>query len=155
MIGFDEAEIFACARSWIGTPFCHGAALRGAGADCLGVIRGVWREVCGAEPVPVPPYGQDWAESGQASLLLTALSRHLIAVDPRAEAAGQVLLFQLRAGGPAKHLGIQASCGAGATFVHAYSGHGVVESALTSPWRRRLTARFRFPIAMRPAQERF
>ena len=146
MTPFDEAAIVACARSWIGTPFCHGASLRGVGADCLGLVRGVWREMSGAEPGPVPPYGQDWAESGQAERLRSALSRHLIEVDRLSEAAGRVLLFQLRSGGPAKHLGIQAVCGTRASFVHAYSGLGVVESALTLPWRRRLVGCFAFPI---------
>ncbi|MGB3409057.1 MAG: peptidase, partial [Jannaschia sp.] len=27
----------------------------------------------------------------------------------------------------------------------AYSGHGVVESPLSAPWRRRIVARFEFP----------
>jgi hypothetical protein len=51
----------------------------------------------------------------------------------------------MRAGAVAKHLGIAAETGARATFIHAYSGHGVVESALSLPWRRRIVARFAFP----------
>jgi NlpC/P60 family putative phage cell wall peptidase len=142
----DEEAIVACARGWIGTPFCHGASLRGVGTDCLGLVRGVWRELSGAEPGPVPPYGQDWAESGGTERLRNALSRHLVEEDRLTEAAGLVLLFQLRSGGPAKHLGIQAHGGPRASFVHAYSGLGVVESALTLPWQRRLIACFAFPI---------
>ena len=45
----------------------------------------------------------------------------------------------------AKHLGLQAETGPAATFIHAYSGHGVVESALTPPWERRIVARFALP----------
>ncbi len=40
--------IVAEARSWIGTPYRHGAALKGSGCDCLGLVRGVWRGVFGA-----------------------------------------------------------------------------------------------------------
>ncbi|MEQ9675505.1 MAG: peptidase, partial [Roseovarius indicus] len=40
---------------------------------------------------------------------------------------------------------LQAGCGAEASFIHAYSGHGVVESPLSAPWRRRIVARFAFP----------
>jgi hypothetical protein len=45
----------------------------------------------------------------------------------------------------AKHLGIQGGLGAAASFVHAYSGRGVVESPLSLPWQRRIVARFEFP----------
>ena len=45
-----RAEIVRAARSWIGTPYRHQASLKGVGCDCLGLLRGVWREVVGAEP---------------------------------------------------------------------------------------------------------
>ena len=51
----------------------------------------------------------------------------------------------MRHGAVAKHLGLQARIGAQASFVHAYTGHGVVESPLSTPWRRRIVARFEFP----------
>lgn len=128
------------ARAWIGTPYRHGASARGAGCDCLGLVRGVWRELAGFEPEPVPPYGPDWAETAGEERLLDAGLRHLR--DAQIEAAGQLLLFRMRRGAVVKHLGIQSRTGAGATFIHSYSGHGVVESALTEPWRRRIAARF-------------
>ena len=61
------------------------------------------------------------------------------------EAAGDVLLFRMRSGAVAKHLGLQGRIGAQASFIHAYTGHGVVESPLSTPWRRRIVARFEFP----------
>ena len=137
--------VAAQAMTWVGTPYCHQASFRGVGADCLGLVRGVWRELRGAEAAEVPAYGQDWAESGAAGLLVAGLERCLARLPLAEEAAGDVLLFRLRPGGPGKHLGIQTACGEAARFVHAYSGHGVVESALTPPWRRRLMARFAFP----------
>ena len=65
-----------------------------------------------------------------------------------APAPGQVVLFRMRAGSVAKHLGISAARDGLRTFIHAYSGHGVVESALTEPWERRIVARFEFPERM-------
>lgn len=59
-------------------------------------------------------------------------------------AAGDVLLFRMRAGGVAKHLGLVSATGAAPAFIHAYSGHGVVESPLSAPWARRIAARFLF-----------
>jgi hypothetical protein len=44
------------ARTWIGTPYRHQASVKGVGADCLGLVRGIWREVIGPEPAVVPPY---------------------------------------------------------------------------------------------------
>ncbi len=57
------AAIVAAARGWLGTPYRHQGALKGVGCDCLGLLRGVWREVVGAEPEEPPPYDSGWAES--------------------------------------------------------------------------------------------
>ena len=55
-------QVVGAARGWIGTPYVHQASVRGAGCDCLGLLRGVWREVIGAEPETPPAYTPDWAE---------------------------------------------------------------------------------------------
>lgn len=131
------------ARAWLGTPYVHQASLRGAGADCLGLVRGVWRAVLGAEPQVPPPYTADWGEAGGREVLLAAALRWL---RPAADVApGQVLLFRMREGGVAKHLGIAITVGPAPRFVHAYTGHGVVENALSGPWERRVAGRFAFP----------
>ncbi|MEI4486589.1 peptidase [Frigidibacter sp. MR17.14] len=149
MTGIAGPEMVALARGWIGTPYRHQGSVRGAGADCLGLLRGVWREAFGAEPEPVPAYGPDWSEPGREERLWAAARRHLREVPAwRAPAPGEVLLFRMREGSVAKHLGIRARLAAepaGASFIHAYSGRGVCESALTSPWARRVVARFDFP----------
>lgn len=133
------------ARAWIGTPYVHQASVKGAGCDCLGLLRGVWREVLGAEPEPVPAYSMDWSEPQGDERLWQAAKRHLL-VKPIALAdPGDVLLFRMRDGSVAKHVGLQARTGRDASFIHAYSGHGVVESALSAPWARRVVARFAFP----------
>jgi NlpC/P60 family putative phage cell wall peptidase len=135
----------AAARGWIGTPYRHQASCRGAGADCLGLVRGVWREVLGQEPERVPPYSFDWAETGAEEVLWRAAGRHCRPVPRMSEAPGDLILFRMRDGAVAKHLGVQAEIGAAASFIHAYSGHAVVESPLSTPWRRRIVARFAFP----------
>lgn len=141
-------QAVAIARRWIGTPYLHQASVEGAGSDCLGLLRGIWRELYGGEPELVPPYTPDWSEPARKERLWAAARRHLIALSEAAgslpERPGEVILFRLRAGGVAKHLGIAARVGAGASFVHAYSGHGVIESPLSRPWARRIVARFQF-----------
>lgn len=133
------------ARGWIGTPYLHQCSMRGAGCDCLGLLRGIWREMLGPEPEAVPAYSRDWSEPEGEERLWAAALRHLVAKPLDREAAGDILLFRMREGAVAKHLGLQAGTGQEASFIHAYSGHGVVESALTPPWERRIVARFEFP----------
>ncbi|WP_420394957.1 NlpC/P60 family protein [Nioella sp.] len=137
--------VVSAARGWIGTPYLHQCSTRGAGCDCLGLLRGVWREVIGPEPEAIPAYTQDWSEPQGEERLWRAALRHLTPKPLAEEAPGDVLLFRMRDGAVAKHLGVQARTGPEASFVHAYSGHGVVESALTPPWERRIVARFAFP----------
>lgn len=138
-------RIAAAARGWIGTPYLHQASCKGAGTDCLGLLRGVWREVLGAEPERPPAYSMDWSEPARIEALWAAARRHLLGKDLESEAPGDVLLFRMRDGAVAKHLGIAGRVGSDASFIHAYSSHAVVESPLSLPWRRRIVARFTFP----------
>ena len=132
------------ARCWIGTPYRHQASLKGAGADCLGLLRGVWRALYGAEPMAVTPYTADWSEaSGREDLLDAALQ--LLKPAAPGFTVGDVLVFRMRVQGVAKHLGLVSQGGATPRFIHAYSGHGVVDVALTAPWQRRIAARLTFP----------
>ncbi|MFT3973802.1 MAG: NlpC/P60 family protein [Amaricoccus sp.] len=138
--------IVAEARQWIGTPYRHQASCRGAGTDCLGLLRGVWRETLGPEPERVPSYTADWSEPGRSEDLLDAARRNLVEVARAEMRPGDVLVLRMRDTGVAKHVGILASTAAGAlTMVHAYSGCGVVESTLTPAWSRRIAGVFRFP----------
>lgn len=137
--------VVTTARTWIGTPYVHQAHCNGVGTDCLGLIRGVWREVVGAEPQPVPPYTSDWAEPDRDEPLLAAARAWLIPKALGDAEAGDVLLFRMRTGFVAKHLGIQACGGNCPSFIHAYSGHSVMETPLSAPWARRIIARFAFP----------
>jgi len=136
-------QVVQAARGWIGTPYRHQASTKGAGTDCLGLLRGVWREIYGDEPEDVPAYTPDWSEPQGEERLWRAALRHLQVQQGRA--AGDLLLFRMRAGGVAKHLGIAGRIGPEPTFIHAYTGHGVVESPLSRPWQRRIVARFAFP----------
>ncbi|WP_299145030.1 NlpC/P60 family protein [uncultured Tateyamaria sp.] len=133
------------ARQWIGTPYVHQMATKSAGCDCLGLVRGIWRDVIGTEPERPPAYTMDWSEPQGEEWLWQAALRHLRAKPLEAARQGDVILFRMRAGSVAKHLGVQTEIGGAPAFVHAYSGHGVVESPLSSPWARRIVARFEFP----------
>ena len=138
-------EIVAEARDWIGTPYLHQASCKGAGADCLGLVRGVWRHVIGPEPEVVPSYTPDWSEVSREERLDAGAARHLTRIAGDWQ-RGDVLLFRMQGAAVAKHVAIvsQATPGA-ACIIHAYSGHGVVETPLSPAWSRRIVAAFRFP----------
>lgn len=135
-------RVVAAARRWIGAPYRHQASALGAGADCLGVVRGVWRELIGPEPEPPPPYARSWAEDGAGELMLAAAERWLVPAPGERIAAGDVVLFRVSRGGAAKHCGIATGPCA---MVHAYDGHAVAETPIPEVWVRRVVARFRFP----------
>jgi NlpC/P60 family putative phage cell wall peptidase len=137
-----RSAIVAEARAWIGTPYRHQASLKGVGCDCLGLVRGVWRALCGPKPEAVPPYAPDWAEAGRHDALAQAGRRHFIEVIPGRFQPGDVLLFRWRAALPAKHAAIVT---ASDRMVHAHDGASVTEVAIASWWRRRLAYAFRFP----------
>lgn len=142
----DGQDIVAVARTWIGTPYRHQASCRGAGTDCLGLLRGVWRELIGAEPENVPAYTADWSEPSGAEDLLAAAHRNFVPVARELARVGDVLVLRMQDGGVAKHVGILARGPAGHdTIIHAYSGQQVVESSLTPAWSRRVAGVFRFP----------
>ena len=131
------------ARGWIGTPYAHQASCKGAGADCLGLLRGVWRELHGSEPERPGPYTPDWSETDGVERLLPAARRHMREV--KEARAGDVLLFRLGRN-VVKHVAIVSDATSGAEkIIHAYSGRGVVESPLTPAWARRIAGRFRIP----------
>jgi NlpC/P60 family putative phage cell wall peptidase len=142
------AAVLGEARLWLGTPYRHQASLRGVGCDCLGLLRGVWRGLYGAEPEAAPPYSASWAESAAPGTdpLTAAAARHLLPVPgPMTDAApraGDVLLFAFRRHLPARHCAIATGDGA---MIHAHDGAAVTEVALTGWWRRHLTGMFRFP----------
>ena len=139
-------EQFAAeARRWIGTPYRHQASTFGAGTDCLGLIRGVWRTLVGAEPEIIAAYTADWMEPTGEEAVLKAAERWLHPKLLKSNGVGDVIVFRMRDGCVAKHLGITAEKHGSPTFIHSYTDHGVVESYLSAPWLRRVVGRFAFP----------
>ncbi len=137
----DEAVVDE-ALSWVGTPYRHQASSKGIACDCLGLVRGVWRALYGAEPEAAGPYSMDWAETGGGERLFAAARRHFVECADGGLEAGRVVLFRWRPHLPAKHAGILAGEDA---FVHAYEGQAVVVSQLVPQWRRRIAGVFAFP----------
>ena len=137
-----RADVVAAALGWLGTPYRHQASLKGVGCDCLGLVRGVWRELYGEEPETPPPYTPDWAEARGRETLAEAAGRHLTAIDPASAMIGDVLLFRWRERLPAKHAGILVEPDG---FIHAHDGAAVALADFSPWWRRRAAFAFSFP----------
>jgi NlpC/P60 family putative phage cell wall peptidase len=142
MIPADPDRVIAAARGWLGTPYHDQASVRGIGCDCLGLVRGVWRELYGPEPMPIPPYSRDWGETCTREPLSEAARSVMLELPPTEVVAGALLLFRMRSGAVAKHCGIQT---ARDRLIHAYERSGVVEAPLTAAWRRLVAFAFLFP----------
>lgn len=138
--------VVEAARGWLGTPYRHQASVKREGADCLGLVRGVWREVVGEEPEETPAYQPDWAEVGGAETLLEAAGRWLIEKPVEEMAPGDVLLFRMAEGAAVKHCAILSDTGGPEPrMIHAYWGRAVVESWMGPWWKGRLAAVFAWP----------
>jgi NlpC/P60 family putative phage cell wall peptidase len=135
-------HIVAITRGWLGTPYHHQASARGIGTDCIGLIRGVYRELHGREAEAAPNYSRDWAEASGEETLLAAARRHLVEIAPGAAAPGDVLVFRYRGRAIAKHAAIMATP---TTMIHALEGAPVSEVTLSPWWRRHLAGAFAFP----------
>ncbi|MCB1508591.1 MAG: peptidase P60 [Hyphomicrobiaceae bacterium] len=141
----DPARVIAVARSFLATPYRHQASCPGAGADCLGLVRAVWRDIVGPEPEGFRAYARDWAETLGEERLMDLARRHLL---PRSGAAepGDILLLRWRRGLPASHLVIL--CGP-SVIIHAADPVGVVAVPL-GPWKKRIAGVFSFPARSVP-----
>lgn len=132
------------ARTWLGTPFHHQAALKGVGCDCAGLIRGVG-EVSGA--IKIDP--AEWAAVGNYGRqphpprMRAVLEHFLIPVEgPK---IADVCWMEWREGLP-MHLAILAEHQGRQTIIHALTDAGkVVEHGLTDEWRARITSWWRYP----------
>lgn len=137
---------------WMGTPYHHQASVKGVGCDCLGLARGVWREIVGPEPLDawggsVPAYSRDWGEVSRREVLAEAARAVGLIEIPVADATpGALILFRMLPKSVAKHCGILVS---ETEFVHARDGRRVMRCNYDRTWSnpRRAAFAFLYPAA--------
>ncbi len=136
-----QEKIITETRKWLGTPYRHQACCLGVGADCLGLIRGVYAGLYGAE-APTPPAYPRFGARDEGEIIWQA-ARHYLQEKALCDlGVGDVLLFRLRAGQTARHLAIMS---ASDQIIHAASGAAICEVYFHPWWQKRLVACFSFP----------
>ena len=141
----DADSVIVAARRWIGTPYHRRGCKRGSGADCLGLLRGIWADLYGTCVGDIPVYSDDWLETGRRDLLIERLDQTLEARTVSPLLPGHVLAFRFGRNNLSKHVGIVSALGGSPKFIHAYCRFGVVETTLDPTWQRRISAQFAFP----------
>lgn len=135
-------EIVSAARTWLGTPYHHQASVKGVGCDCVGLIRGVWRECIGPEPVKPPPYSRDWGEANGTELMQQFFIKYLHKIALADAASGDVVCMRWKPGVVAKHCLILTDAG---KAIHSLQTVPVTEFHLSEWWREKFVAAFKFP----------
>lgn len=135
-------DIITISRSWLDTPYRDQASLKGVGCDCLGLLRGVFREVNGLDddPEQVPAYQTTWYDHSGQDELLNAAKRHLVEIPIIKPAC--VLVFRMKTTVSAKHCAIVTE---NDFMIHAYSGKKVFEVSMGDWWKSKIVGIFDFP----------
>jgi NlpC/P60 family putative phage cell wall peptidase len=128
----NRAVIVAHALAWLGTPWVRRAALRGSGADCVGLIRGIVGDVTGRE-IEAPAWRDEWSDA-EIEPILAGAEANLVRRPVDDAGPGDVVTFRIGST-RAAHVGLLTPGG----VLHASESGGVVRVAtlarpITSAW---------------------
>lgn len=121
----SRSAVLEEARAWVGTPYVLGGALKGVGCDCVGLIRGVYRNLYGAKLPEPHGWRADWHAQGYragVSPLIQAARAHFAEIKPADALPGDLVGIRLK--GRVAHCGILGEDG---RLIHAIETHGTVE----------------------------
>ena len=138
----DRTQIVGRAREWLGTPYHHQASKKGIGVDCIGLVRGIWREIYGTEPWGKLNYSSDWGDANGNEDLLAAGMTYLEQITLNEAGPGDVVAMRWKETMVAKHVLILTFDG---KAIHAYNKAPVSEIHLSEWWTSKFVAAFRFP----------
>lgn len=134
-------QIVAEARSWLGTPYHHQAALKGIGCDCIGLLKGIYAAFGGVVDLPAD-YSPSWHVHRAEERLREGLSRYGTEIPLLSARPGDILLFGIGKG-PAAHGAVLIEPD---IMIHAYAEAGaVIASRLAGRWLAWRRSAFAFP----------
>jgi cell wall-associated NlpC family hydrolase len=88
----QRTVVIAIARTWIGTPYHHGARIRRIGADCATFLAAVFEEAGLVQPVTLPAYLPQWHQNGHEELYLDLVREHCCEVE--APRPGDIVMWR-------------------------------------------------------------
>lgn len=140
----SRQDVIDEARRWVGTPFHHQASTIGVGCDCIGLIRGIGRNLELAGPTP-----QEWRTMGGYSRVPSPriMGAHMMkymeqTTDPK---PGDVAWIAWRKGIP-MHVAVISQMGDRTMLIHASEGFGkVVEHEFSQQWRDKVDSYWQLP----------
>jgi NlpC/P60 family putative phage cell wall peptidase len=135
-------EVLRITRTWLGTPYHHQASLKGIGTDCVGLVRGVYRELYGVEAPHLINYSVDWGDANGNEQMVEAANKFLEPVPLDQLDAGVVALMRWKEARVAKHCMILTGK---RTAIHAYNRAPVTEIDLNDWWLNKLVYAYVFP----------
>ena len=138
-------EIIVEARSWIGTKWQHQASLKGVACDCIGLVRGVHREITGISIADTVNYPQTAFYYCREEKMYPEMQNYLQEIPVSEAKPGDILTFAMKERFPDHHLGIISYDG---FFIHAYGDVGikkVVEMRIDANWQNCIRHAFCFP----------
>lgn len=139
-----QADVVACARRWVGTPWRHQGRSE-AGIDCAGLPIAIAKEL-GLADVRVSGYGRQ----PDGRTLRSICRRYMRPVEVSEMSPGDVVTMRFPGAVDESHLAVVVDHPRrGLGIVHALNakdGRGrVVEHGLDDAWRSRITAVYRLP----------
>jgi len=142
-----RARILAEAAEWKGTAYRHQASLKGVGADCVGLIKGVGSAlgILVIDPAAWVRYAR-YSRTPNPNIMGQGMTQFLVAVEDGNQLPGDIAWIQWREDIP-MHLAILAHDHAGRpTLIHSASDFGrVVEHGFSQDWRDRVHSWWRYP----------
>ncbi|MEM8849253.1 MAG: NlpC/P60 family protein [Pseudomonadota bacterium] len=117
----NPALVLAHADAWLRTPYVPRGAVRSSGADCVGLLRGLHAELCGAD-VPAPPWAPGMAASSDMPIA-RELKARMVPTQADHWRLGDIVVLRIGSAAAA-HVAIYAG---GGYFVHSAEHLGVVK----------------------------
>ena len=135
-------EVVKLAHEWIGTPYHHQASVKGVGADCIGIVRGLYRDLYGIEPPELINYSADWGDVNGKEDLVTTAFKYLEPVPIEERQPGHVLVMRWKKSRVAKHVMIMTESN---KAIHSYNRSVTTEIHLSRWWIDKIAYVFAFP----------
>lgn len=135
------------ARTWVGTPYQHQQSLKGIAVDCIGLIRGVARNVGLDDPFSsgnAREY-EGYSRMPNAMLLIQACDEFMNRIKQSEATLGDVLLFNFidRGIGDPQHFGLVSQTYPVQYMIHSLAPFRVVEHVIDGNWRKRIIGAYK------------